>query len=304
MSSESTPRPTIVDVDVRAAVVRTTRPRVAPIRLRALAYLTLIVLSALTLLPLVWCVASSFTPLDAILKYAVPFSWRALIPADFTWQAYQDLMASPFFGALLNTFFVCAVTVIAGIAVNSLAGFAFAVFEFPGKRILFIIVLITFMVPFEVMALPLYVIVNLLHMDNSYQALILPALANGIVIFLFRQFFYDTPRELLDAARVDGLSWFGIYGRIVVPLSTPVMVSAALVLFLSQWQSFFWPLLVANSPQYQMVQVALANFQGEHITLWNDLFAGSVIATVVPMTLMLVLQRYYVRTIARTGLID
>src|SRR5438270_856437 len=154
------------------------------------------------------------------------------------------------------------------------------------------------------MALPLYVLVNLLHMDNSYQALILPALANGIVIFLFRQFFYDTPRELLDAARVDGLSWFGIYGRIVVPLSTPVMVSAALVLFLSQWQSFFWPLLVANSPRYQMVQVALANFQGEHITLWNDLFAGSVIATVVPMTLMLVLQRYYVRTIARTGLID
>ena len=304
MSSESTPRPTIADVGVRAAVVRTTRPRVAPIMLRALAYLTLIVLSALTLLPLVWCVASSFTPLDEILKYAVPFSWRALIPADFTWQAYQDLMASSFFGALLNTFFVCAVTVIAGIAVNSLAGFAFAVFEFPGKRILFIIVLITFMVPFEVMALPLYVIVNLLHMDNSYQALILPALANGIVIFLFRQFFYDTPRELLDAARVDGLSWFGIYGRIVVPLSTPVMVSAALVLFLSQWQSFFWPLLVANSPQYQMVQVALANFQGEHITLWNDLFAGSVIATVVPMTLMLVLQRYYVRTIARTGLID
>jgi multiple sugar transport system permease protein/putative chitobiose transport system permease protein len=269
-----------------------------------LVYLTLIALSVLTLLPLVWCVASSFTPLNEIFKYAVPFSWHALIPADFTLQAYKDLADASFFNALLNTFFVCAVTVVAGIVANSLAGFAFAVFAFPGKRILFVLVLITFMVPFEVMALPLYVIVNLLHVDNSYQALILPALANGIVIFLFRQFFYDTPRELLDAARVDGLGWFGIYGRIVVPLSTPVMVSAGLVLFLSQWQSFFWPLLVANSPQYQMVQVALATFQGEHTTAWNDIFAGSVVATLVPMTLMLVLQRYYVRTIARTGLID
>lgn len=304
MPSESPPRPRIAEVGMRATARRSTRPRASRLLLRALAYLILTVLSALTLLPLVWCVASSFTPLDEILKYAVPFSWHALVPTDFTWQAYQDLLAGSFFGALLNTLFVCAVTVVAGIAVNSLAGFAFAVFEFPGKRILFILVLITFMVPFEVMALPLYVIVNLLHMDNSYQALILPALANGIVIFLFRQFFYDIPRELLEAARVDGLSWFGIYGRIVVPLSAPVMVSASLVLFLSQWQAFFWPLLVANSPRYQMVQVALSNFQGEHITLWNDVFAGSTIATVVPLTLLLVLQRYYVRTIARTGLID
>ena len=166
------------------------------------------------------------------------------------------------------------------------------------------LVLVTFLVPFEVLALPLYVIVNTLHLDNSYQALILPALANGIVVFLFRQFFVDTPRELMEAARVDGLSWFGVYGRIVVPLSMPVMVSAGLVLFLSQWQSFFWPLLVANDPQYQVVQVALSTFQGQYVTRWNDIFAGSVIATIVPLVLLLTLQRYYVRTIARTGLID
>jgi len=125
-----------------------------------------------------------------------------------------------------------------------------------------------------------------------------------LIVFLFRQFFADTPRELLDAARVDGLTWFGVYGRIVVPLSMPVMVSAGLVLFLSQWQSFFWPLLVTNSPQYQMVQVALSTFQGEYVTRWNDIFAGSVVATIIPMVLLLFLQPYYVRTIARTGLVD
>jgi multiple sugar transport system permease protein len=269
-----------------------------------LAYAVLVALSVLTLLPLVWSVASSFTPLNDIFKYAVPFSWHAFLPSNFTLQAYQDLAASSYPRALFNTVLVCAITVAAGILVNSLAGFAFAVFTFPGKRALFVLVLVTFLIPFEVLALPLYVIVNTLHFSNSYQALILPALANGIVVFLFRQFFIDTPRELLEAARVDGLNWFGIYVRIVIPISTPVMVSAGLVLFLSQWQSFFWPLLVTSSPDYQIVQVALSNFAGQYLTRWNDIFAGSVVATVVPMVLLLGLQRYYVRTIARTGLID
>ncbi len=98
--------------------------------------------------------------------------------------------------------------------------------------------------------------------------------------------------------------WFGVYGRIAVPLSMPVMVSAGLVLFLSQWQSFFWPLLVTNSPQYQMVQVALSTLQGEYVTRWNDIFAGTVVATIIPTVLLLFLQPYYVRTIARTRLVD
>jgi multiple sugar transport system permease protein/putative chitobiose transport system permease protein len=273
--------------------------------LRVLAlYLLLLLAAVLTLLPLLWSIAASFTPLPEIYKYAVPFSWRAFLPSDFTLHAYQDLLTSSFGGSLLNTLFVCALTIAGGIAVNAPAGFAFATFNFPGKRMLFAVVLITFLVPFEVLAIPLYVLVNLMHMDNSYYALILPALANGIVIFLFRQFFLDTPRELLESGRVDGLSWFGVFWYIVVPISTPVMVSAGLVLFLSQWQAFFWPLLVANATQYQMVQVALANFRTEYVTHWDDIFAGTVITTIVPVLIMLSLQRYYVRTIARTGLVD
>lgn len=111
-----------------------------------------------------------------------------------------------------------------------------------------------------------------------------------------------TLTSLLEAARVDGLSWFGIYGRIVPPLSTSVIISASLVLFLSQWESFFWPLLVANSPEYQVVQVALSNFQTQYLTRWDDLFAGSVVTTAIPTVILLVLQRYFVHTIAGTGL--
>jgi len=301
---EITSRTVSRSIGATAAPARTIRRSMVRIVGHTLAYVALIILSVGTLLPLIWAIASSFTPLADIMKYAAPFSWHAFVPTDFTLQAYQDLVAGSFGRALLNTILVCAVTIVAGVAVNSLAGFAFAVFDFPGKRLLFILVLVTFLVPFEVLAIPLYVIVNTLHLDNSYQALILPVLANGIVVFLFRQFFVSTPRELLEAARVDGLSWFGVYGRIVVPLSMPVMVSAGLVLFLSQWQSFFWPLLVTNSPQYQMVQVALSTFQGEYVTRWNDIFAGTVVATIVPMVLLLFLQPYYVRTIARTGLVD
>ena len=304
MSKGCTGRSALGRAGTAAVSARATRRPATRVVGVALAYLALIALSVGTLLPLVWSVSSSFTPLPDILKYTTPFSWHAFVPAHVTLQAYRDLVASSFGRALLNTVFVCAVTVVGGIAVNSLAGFAFAVFDFPFKRLLFILVLVTFLVPFEVLALPLYVIVNTLHLDNSYQALILPALANGIVVFLFRQFFVDTPRELMEAALVDGLSWFGVYGRIVVPLSMPVMVSAGLVLFRSQWQAVFWPLLVANDPQYQVVQVALSAFQGQYVTRWNDIFAGSVIATIVPLVLLLTLQRYYVRTIARTGLID
>ena len=301
MTKNSVSRPSVVDVPGVTPMKRVGLPVDRTIG-RALAYIALTLLAIGTLLPLVWTFASSFTPLSEIFKNAVPFSWRALIPADFTLKAYGDLIDSPFTRALVNTIFVCAVTVLAGLFANSLAGFAFALFDFPGKRILFILVLITFMVPFEVLALPLYVIVNNLRFDNSYWALILPALANGLVIFLFRQFFVAIPRELLEAARVDGLSWFGIYTRIVVPLSAPVLVSGGLILFLSQWQAFFWPLLAANAEQYWMVQVALSNFQGQYVTRWDELFAGSVITIVIPMVLMLALQRYYIRTIAGTGL--
>lgn len=264
-------------------------------------YLLLLLWTLFTLLPLAWMAAGSFTTVEEIFKNTVPFTLKALLPDPFTFQAYFDLATGPFARATLNSLFVCGMTVLLGLLVNSLAGFAFAMFEFPGKRALFVLVLLTFMIPFEVIALPLYGIVTSLHFDDSFQALILPALANGLVIFLFRQFFAETPKELIDAARIDGLSWPGIYLRIVLPLSTPVMVSAGLVLFISQWDAFFWPLLIATSERYQLIQVALANFRTQYATYWNQLFAGSVVAVLIPTAILLILQKNYIRSIAATG---
>jgi multiple sugar transport system permease protein/putative chitobiose transport system permease protein len=265
-------------------------------------YLLLVLVALAFLFPLLWAVASSFRPLNDVFRYTVPFSWRAFVPIPFTVQPYVVVLQSGFTRALVNTLFVGLVTVAAGVLANSLAGFAFGVFRFRGQRVLFSFVVLTFLVPFEAIVIPLYIMVAAFGWQNTFQALIVPAIANGLVIFLFRQFFAGLPRELIEAARVDGLSWFGVWARIAMPLSLPVIVTASMMLFLTQWQSFFWPLLVANGPQYQMVQVALTNFQTQYVTVWNQLFAAATITSIVPVIMLLGLQRYYIQSVAGTGL--
>lgn len=270
--------------------------------MRLVLYAALLTWTLFTLLPILWALAASLTPQDRIFEYLTPFTPRAFWPEQPTLSAYHELLTNPLFlRALANTFGLCAATVVGGIAVNSLAGFAFTVFDFPGKRLLMVLVFVSFMVPFEAIVIPLFGIVNALQLTDSYAALLLPTLANGAVIYMFRQFFADTPRDLIEAARIDGLSWFGVYYRIVLPLSKPVLISAGLALFLVQWESFFWPLLVANSPQYQVVQQALANFNTQYTYRWDIQLAGAVLTMAMPTVLLAFLQRYYVTTIANTG---
>ena len=149
-------------------------------------------------------------------------------------------------------------TVIVGLLISAMAGFAFAKFEFRGKNVLFVIVLLTFMIPVEVIIIPLYVIVRDWGWVNTWFGLFIPGIANGLVIFMFRQFFADIPQEILDAARVDGASWPRILFQLIVPISMPAIISGALVLFLASWNSFFWPLVVAPAPDYRVVQVAVS----------------------------------------------
>jgi len=163
-------------------------------------------------------------------------------------------------------------------------------------------VLFTFMVPIEVTILPQYIQMRNLGWINTWQGLIVPGLANSMVIFLFRQFFSEIPKDLLDAARADGASWLQILFSIVVPISLPVLIGASLVLFISGWNSFFWPLVVAPKPEFRVIQVAISLTATQHQTLLNQLFAGSLIAAVVPVLIMLPLQQYYVKSIASTGI--
>ncbi len=204
---------------------------------------------------------------------------------------------------MINTLILGVTVVVVGGVVNAMAGFAFARFNFVGKRFLFIFtILVTFLIPIDLTAIPRFILVNSLGWINTWQALIVPGLASSMVIFLFRQFFEEIPQDLIDAARVDGASWGRLFMAVVLPLSTPVMITASLLLFLSQWDSFFWPLLVAPRPELRVIQVEISNNVGQFQTLWNELLAGSMLAAIVPILLMLPFQRYYVSAITSSGL--
>jgi multiple sugar transport system permease protein len=259
----------------------------------------------LFILPLWWALASSLRPLDDIFKYVSPFSWKAFLPDHPTLAAYVTIFAGKNFGtAVLNTVFVAGTTVLLGLVINGFAGYAFAVLRFPGRNILFFVIVLTFLVPFEAIAIPLYTVVRSIGWLDTYQGLIGPGVANGIVIFLFRQFFAQIPRELAESARLEGASWLGILFRIYLPLSKPVVISAALLIFLFQWESFLWPLIATRSENLKVIQVALAGFEERYVTLWNELFAAAIIAALIPLIILLPLQRFYVQGVTTAATKD
>jgi len=268
----------------------------------ALIHVLYLTVGFLFLLPLWWALASSVRPLNDIFKYVSPFSLAALVPDKLTFEAYRNIFLEKGFGtAVFNSLFVALATVLAGLGVNSLAGFAFAVLRFPGRNALFGITVLTFLVPFEAISIPLYTVVRSLGWLDTYLALIVPGVANGIVIFLFRQFFSQVPRELVDAARIDGASWLTIFVRIYLPLSKPVIISAALLIFLFQWEAFLWPLISTRSEGLKVIQVALAGFELRYQTLWNELFAAATLAALIPLLILLPLQRFYVQGVTAGG---
>lgn len=265
-------------------------------------YIIHLVLALIVLLPLAFALVSSFRPLDEIYKYMSPVTWRTFWPSELTFEAYQSLFVGRGFGrTLLNTFLVGFSSVLGGLVLGSMAAFAFVYFEFRGKAALFLLVLLTFMIPFEVISIPLYSLVNQLGWIDTYAGIIVPGLANGLVVFLFRQFFLELPYSLIESARMDGASWGRVYARIVMPLCKPVTVSASLLIFIQQWESFMWPLIATRSKEYKVIQVALSDFITEYGTYWNEMFAAAILSVLIPVILLIPLQRYYVQGIANTG---
>jgi multiple sugar transport system permease protein len=286
-----------------AATGKMTRPwrgRVPSSRVlihRAAVYLLLVLVAIVVIVPLMWAFSASFTPNEKVFQYTFPFTWRALFPVDFTLETYRELFTrrEGLFGrAVLNTLILSFSTVFLSGSASAMAGFAFARFDFRGRNLLFTLVLLTFMIPAPLTTIPLYILVSRLGWINTWQALILPGLANSLVIFVFRQFFAEIPQDFLDAARVDGASWFRVLTSIILPMSKPVLITASLLLFLGQWNNFFWPLLVAPDPKFRVVQVAVSYAYEEHTTRWDLLLAGSTFAALVPILLVLPFQRYYV----------
>jgi multiple sugar transport system permease protein/putative chitobiose transport system permease protein len=225
-----------------------------------------------------------------------PFKFQAFIPSSPSLDGYREVLAagSLFRASLVNTLVVCAITVVVGTTVNFLAGFAFAHFDFPGNGLLFTIGLITFMVPFEAIVIPILTLMQRLTLVDTLAAVILPTLANGFLIFMFRQFFRGIPRDLHEAAMIDGSNIWNVIWHIYLPLSKGMLVTSAIVLFLAVWQALFLPLVVLRSQDHWVVQLALSSMQGTvQLPSWGPVLAGGVITLLIPIILIAPFMRYF-----------
>ena len=269
---------------------------------RILLYFVLVMVSFITMFPLFWAISASLRTDKELFQYTVPFTVHTIIPVEPTLDSYVALFRDfSFLTPMLNTFLLIIILVPVGCLVNSLAAFAFASFDFRFKNTLYVIVLVSFMIPFEAIAMPLYNIVVKMGLDNTRAGLILPAIANGLVLFLFIQFFMEIPPSLIEAGRIDGANLRQVFYHIVIPSSTAVFITAGLMIFMDQWNAYLWPLLVSRSREIQTIQLALGSFKMERQTLWSAMYAGTIISALIPLSLFLPFQKYFVQGVTSSG---
>lgn len=252
-------------------------------------------------LPLWWLTISAFRPTDSIFRYLSPISISTFWPDEWTFRNILGVWNSPFRLAIWNSILVSTITVAIGLVLCSMAAFALAVIEFPFRNAIFAVMVISFLIPFDAIAVPLFSIMRSFGFQDSYIGLILPGIGNGLAVFLLRQFFMGIPKEIREAAVVDGMGWFRIYRTIYLPLSVPAMVSAAIILFVFQWQSYLWPLLIAPGAEYKVAAVAIAQFSNGYQIDYGLIFAAALFIAAIPMAVLTVLQRFYSASIAATG---
>ncbi|MGA1811303.1 carbohydrate ABC transporter permease [Frondihabitans sp. 4ASC-45] len=248
--------------------------------------------------PFIWMIGTSFRS-EADL-FAHPAS---LLPTQWTLHGYKGVWDQlPFLRLLLNTVVFAGVTTILTLLFDSMCAYALARLDFRGKTIAFWLVLVTLMVPFQVTLIPVFI--ELFHLGwlNTYHGLIIPRATSAFGIFLFRQFFISIPRELDEAARLDGASHFKIYRSIILPLSKPAIATVALLNFTALWNDLLWPLVVTSSPDLQTLPAGLALFGGQHVTDHAVLLAGAVISLIPIAIAFFLAQRFFVAGISNTGL--
>lgn len=269
--------------------------RTAP---QAALYVALIAVAIVMLFPFVWMVSTSLTS-DAQLFVTPP----QLIPSPFVPGNYARVAdAFPLGAFLRNSLIVAAISTTLQVATSAMAAYAFARLQFRGRDALFLVYLATLMVPLQVIVVPLFIEMRFLNFVNSYPGLILPSIASAFGTFLLRQAFLTLPRELEEAAFIDGASHWTVFRRIVLPLSGPALATFGIFAFMASWNSFLWPLIVTSSQDLMTLPVGLSNLHGRYATAWNLVMAGSTISVIPIVLVYLVAQRYVVRGVALSGL--
>jgi len=260
------------------------------------------VVGCVFIVPALWIVLGSFRPNLDILSSLSPVNWNLVIPTRLTLGNYSGLLGSDGFGiALVNSLVVCLVSVALGLVISAMAAYALGVFEFRGREVVFGVIVISFMVPFEAIAIPLSQLFTTWGLGNTLVGLILPGLGNGLAIFNLRQYFLGIPRSYREAAMIDGASEPRILASVFVPMSASALTNSALLIFLGQWTAYLWPLLMVSQKNKQLAPVALASTFGEHTANYGENFAGAVMLSLVPAVSIFVLQRFFGRLSIGSG---
>ena len=271
-------------------------------RLRSLhlaRHIVLIIGAASVLIPFMWMFTTSLQ------TKAETYAVQSVIPTSWHWENYLHAWQSaPFANYYINSLIMSAIIVVGHLAFDAMAAFAFARLEFPGKKVLFILLLSAFMVPAFVTVIPMYGIIAQLRWIDTMAALTVPRLADVFGIILLRQHFSTIPRELDEAARIDGCSSLGIFIKVILPLSKPALATLGVFSFLFAWNDFLWPLLVTNAEEMRTIQIGLSGFVGRYGTSWNYLMAGTLTSTLPSIIIFFFFQKALERGIASTGLKD
>jgi len=295
----------LADLEVRTSSRALSAPRLmlasaASAVLRAVQYGLLILLALVMLTPFIWMISTSLKTQEYILQ-----SKPQLIPNPITLDSYTALFdIMPVGRMLLNSAVVALVGTTGQVLMAAMAAYAFARMQWRGRQAVFLLYLATMMIPSQVTIIPLFILVRKLGWMNSYQALIVPSLFSAFATFLLRQSFMTIPRDLEEAAFIDGGTHLTVFRRIVLPLSGPVLATLSVFGFMALWNSYLWPLFVAREQEIMTLPVGLAALQGSNqsLTEWNLVMAGAVITVLPILVVYLLAQKWFVQGVVLSGI--
>lgn len=260
---------------------------------RLIAYTILTLFACVTLLPLYWIAVSAFQPPSVVISFP-----PSLYPSPPTWINFARLFnSSRIFEWLTNSLIVTGTITFSNVLLGTLAGYTLAKKRFPGRQVIFWIVISMMLVPGQLTIIPLYALIVQLDWVNTYKALIVPALVGPFSIFLMKQFLQTLPTELIDAARIDGCSEWGVFQRVILPLAKPGMGVLGIFTFMGVWNDFLWPLIVTNRSSMMTLQIGLNSLQNTFYTDYGLLMAGAAVSALPMIIVFILFQPYFVRSV-------
>lgn len=269
---------------------------------KILMYILLTIIALVFMFPLLWMLVSSFKDDAGIFSDIT--SLKAFLPsfkADVFFNYQEVLGRIPLVKAMVNSLSYIVVVIILGLIVNSMAGYAFARLDFPHKNLIFSMLLAVMVIPAQTVMLPQFSIIYKMGLSNSYLALILPAIASPMYIFLFRQNFLGIPESIEEAAKLDGASALRIFFQLIMPLAKPIYATVTILVFIALWNDFVWPVMVISDTGKQTIQMALSSLFSISPVNYGNVMAGLTIVTIPVLIIFLSLQKYYVAGVASTG---